>query len=307
MSKILVTGGAGFIGSHLVEQLVREGNDVIILDTLSRGNKLDKKIASSVNLVKKDIRDFEAVNNCTRNCEYIYHFAALLGVDIVADNPVETMEVEALGMKNIVGAALANNVKKIIYASTSGVYGKTAIEKSVSEDFVLDPRSSYSIAKRFNEIYLSAVYQESKMESLALRYFNVYGKRQDNRMVIPTFFEQALSNKPLTVYGSGNQTRDFTYVKDVVRATISLCEEVKGCDIFNICGKNEYSIGELAKKIKLLTSSESIVDYINFPDGRYDFEVERRSGSSKKLFDAVSYRPTTSLDDGLSNIYKSYQ
>ncbi|MFB6258230.1 MAG: NAD-dependent epimerase/dehydratase family protein, partial [Flavobacteriales bacterium] len=137
-------------------------------------------------------------------------------VDVVADNPVETMEVEAKGMLNITEAALLHGVNILIYASTSGVYGHSAIEESVKEDIQLDPRTSYAIAKRYNEIYLAGMYEEKTLPSISLRFFNVYGENQDERMVVPRFFEQAVKGDPITVFGNGKQTRDFTWIEDSV-------------------------------------------------------------------------------------------
>lgn len=305
--KVLVTGGAGFIGSHLVDELLNRKYNVVVVDNFLRGNKLPRETIDKITLIKGDVKDPKVMDIHAKDCEIIFHFAAYLGVDIVAENPVETMIVESLGMQNVVAAAIKNSVKKIIYASTSGVYGKTAIEKSVSEDFIVDPRSSYSIAKRFNEIFLQSYWIENKIESVSLRYFNVYGERQDNRMVIPKFFDQTLENKPITVYGTGSQTRDFTYVKDVVKATCLIAENVKGCEIFNICGTNEFSIFNLAKLIKKFTNSNSKISKIDLPKGRYDFEVERRSGDSTKLFKHIKYRPDTSLEEGLNKILKTYK
>ena len=211
------------------------------------------------------------------------------------------MLVESLGTQNIIKVAKENNVDKIIYASTSGVYGKTAIEKSVKEDFIVDPRTSYSIAKRYNEIFLHANWLENQLESICIRYFNVYGERQDKRMVIPRFVEQAMNDKPITIYGNGKQTRDFTYVKDVAKATRLLSNNIKGFEIYNMCGKNEFSIYELAEKIKILTKSNSELKLIDMPGARYDFEVERRSGNSEKLAKAIEFIPNTILDVGLKN------
>ena len=190
--KIMVTGGAGFIGSHLVEHLLNKEHDVIVIDNFLRGNKLTTDLIDRVTLVEGDVRDPKLCNTYAQGCDIIFHLAAYLGVDIVADNPVDTMEVESESTRNIIYSAIMNGVEKIIYASTSGVYGKSAIEKSVSEDYIVDPRSSYSIAKRYNEIYLQANHIEKGLNSIALRYFNVYGKRQDDRMVIPRFINQAI-------------------------------------------------------------------------------------------------------------------
>ena len=302
MKKIFVTGGAGFIGSHLVKHLINDGNEVTVLDSLLRGNKIDKDIFEKITFVKDDVRNFEVVKKLSKNCDEIYHFAAVLGVDVVADNPVETMDTEVIGIKNIVDAALVNNVSKIIYASTSGVYGHSAIEKSVTENIQLDPRTSYAIAKRYNEIYLKAVFEEKGLNSISLRFFNVYGPKQDNRMVIPRFIEQAEKNEPLTVFGNGKQTRDFTYIDDTIKACTLLAEKINGCDIFNIANENELTITDVALTIKELLNSKSEINFIEAPNKRYDFEVERRYGNSQKLFNATGFKPGTSLKDGLSII-----
>ena len=303
-NRSLITGGAGFIGSHLAEELFDAGDEVIILDNFLNGNKISKRILNNVKIIEGDIRDIRVVREASMGCNKIYHFAAFLGVDLVAENHVETMVVESLGTQNIVKVANENQVEKIIYASTSGVYGKTAIEKSVKENFIVDPRTSYSIAKRYNEIYLQANWLENQLESICIRYFNVYGERQDTRMVIPRFVNQAIHDKPITIYGNGKQTRDFTYVKDVAKATRLLSEKVDGFEIFNMCGKNEFSIYEVAKKIKHLTKSNSELKVINMPGSRYDFEVERRSGNSEKLFHSINFLPNTTLDEGLKKSIK---
>jgi UDP-glucose 4-epimerase len=302
MTKVLVTGGAGFIGSQLVKGLVEKDYEVIVIDNLLRGNKIEKSILSKVNFIKEDVRNYDAVVSASKECDIIFHFAALLGVDIVADNPVETMETEVVGMKNVCDASMINKVEKIVYTSTSGVYGHSAIEKSVTENIQVDPRTSYSIAKRYCEIYLAAQYEQKGLQSLSLRLFNVYGPHQDTRMVIPRFIEQALKNSPISVYGNGKQTRDFTYVDDVVYATIELAENVKGCEIFNISNENEISINDLANLIKKVTNSSSGIMNIDAPAKRYDYEVERRVGNSDKLYKFIHYRPNTTLSEGLQKV-----
>lgn len=301
--KILVTGGAGFIGSNLVKRLVAENHEVVVLDNLLRGNKIDKDVFNKIEFIKGDVRDEEVVMNAAEKCDVIFHFAAILGVDVVADNPVETMDVETIGMRNIAQAALRHDVQNILYASTSGIYGHSAIEKSVDEEIMVDPRTSYAMAKRYNEIYLSALHQEKGINAIALRFFNIYGCNQDNRMVIPRFFEQALNNEPLTVFGKGLQTRDFTYIDDTVEACIRLMNSKSGFQIFNIANESELSILELAKQIKEITGSSSEISMIDAPSKRYDYEVERRVGSSEKLAKFIGYKPQTSLNDGLVALF----
>ena len=301
--KSIVTSGAGFIGSNLVKRLVELGHEVVVLDNLCRGNKLDKEILDLVHLIIGDVRDENVVMEALNGCDFIFHLAAVLGVDIVADNPVETMDTEFLGLHNIAKGAIVNGAEKIIYASTSGVYGKSVIEKAVNEEFDVFPSTSYSIAKRFNEIYLKSLYQEKGLQSISLRFFNVYGTNQDDRMVIPRFFDQAINNRPLTVYGDGNQTRDFTYIDDVTEAIIRTAQLVEGCEIINISNNREYTIKEVAKEIVKICDSKSEIIFIKPPEGRYDFEVERRFGSSKKLKERVGFSPNTSIKMGLKKTY----
>lgn len=303
--KVVITGGAGFIGSHLAERLVNQGNEVVIIDTLLRGNKIPKPIFDKVSFHKVDAADRDEVTKLCKGVDVIFHFAAILGVDIVADNPIETMETEVNGMQSVAYAASVNRVSKIVYASTSGIYGHLALEKSVDEEILVDPRTSYAMAKRYNEIYLASLFEEKGIESLALRFFNIYGPRQDNRMVIPRFMEQALSGKPLTVYGSGQQTRDFTYVDDAITATILLAEKVRGFEIFNIANEREATIQQLAETIISSSNSNSTIQHIDAPKKRYDYEVGRRFGSSEKLEKATGYKPKTSLKEGLEILFNN--
>ncbi len=302
--KILITGGAGFIGSNLSKRLVDDGHEVTVLDSLLRGNKLDKDTFEKITFIKADVRDFDAVLNASKGCDLIFHFAAVLGVDIVADNPVETMDVEVIGTRNVVLAAEINNIKKIMYASTSGIYGHSAIESALTEEVLVDPHTSYAMAKRYNEIYLTSHHQEKGIDVVSLRFFNVYGSNQDNRMVVPLFFEQAVGNERITVFGTGKQTRDFTYIDDTVEACIRLID-VKGCHIVNIANEAEWCIDELAVKIKEVTGSSSEIIFLEAPKKRYDYEVERRVGSSDKLFGLTNYKPRTSLDEGLKLIFET--
>lgn len=302
--KTLVTGGAGFIGSHLVSRLVAEGRDVTVLDSFRRGNKLEREILPAVHLIEGDVRDEATVLRAAEGCEQIFHFAAVLGVDIVADNPVETMETEVTGLRHVVKAATLNGGAEIIYASTSGVYGKSAIEEAVREDFNVSPKSSYAIAKRYNEIYLAALFEEKNLRSVSLRFFNVYGIRQDRRMVIPRFFSQALKGEPISVFGTGEQTRDFTFIDDVVEATFRLALQVRGCEIVNISNEAEYQIKDLARMIIAVCGSTSPLQFLTPPKNRYDFEVERRYGSSHKLEQITGFKPHTALEVGLRRIHE---
>jgi UDP-glucose 4-epimerase len=302
MAKYLVTGGAGFIGSHLVNRLVKDGHEVVVADILMRGNKLENDVLRAAEFHKADVRDRDTMIKLAKGCDQIFHFAAVLGVDVVADNPVETMETEILGMMHVAEAALIQGVQKVIYASTSGIYGHSAISESVKEDIVVDPRTSYAMAKRYNEIYLKSLFDEKGLNSVSLRFFNVYGQRQDTRMVIPRFIEQAKQNQPITVFGTGKQTRDFTFIDDTIKACILVAEKVGHADIVNIANEHEKTILELAQEIKAITKSSSEIHYIEAPSKRYDYEVERRFGSSEKLQRLTGYKPETPLSVGLNTL-----
>jgi len=300
--KILITGGAGFIGSNLAKKLVDNGNKVVVLDSLLRGNKLEKDTFEKITFIKGDVRDLETVKKASLGCDIIFHFAAVLGVDIVADNPVETMDVEVIGTRNVVMAAEVNNIKKIMYASTSGIYGHSAIGNALTEEVLVDPRTSYAMAKRYNEVYLASNHEEKGIDVISLRFFNVYGWNQDTRMVFPLFFEQARKNANITVFGNGRQTRDFTHIDDTVEACIRLID-VKGCHIINIANETEWCIEDVEYQIKSITKSDSKISYIEAPKKRYDYEVERRVGSSEKLEELTSYKPETGLSEGLNKIF----
>ena len=149
--KVLITGGAGFIGSNLAKRMADDGNDVVVLDSLLRGNKLEKETFEKIKFIHGDVRDLELVTKASNGCDLIFHFAAVLGVDIVADNPVETMDVEVIGTRNIVMAAEINNIKRIMYASTSGIYGHSAIESALTEEVLVE----LEILKAINSINLN--------------------------------------------------------------------------------------------------------------------------------------------------------
>ena len=300
--NVLVTGGAGFIGSHLVERLVKDKHSVTVIDNLLRGNKIPDYIQPQITFIEGDVRDKELVIHAMQGIDVVYHFAAVLGVDVVADYPVETMDVEVIGTRNVIEGIHKHKVKQLLYASTSGIYSHSAIEKtSLSEEVLVDPRTSYAMAKRYNEIYLASHFEEKGVNTVALRFFNVYGERQDNRMVIPRFLEQAAVNLPLTVFGDGRQTRDFTYIEDVIESCIRLLQTT-GFHIVNIANEEEWTISRLAEIIINQTASSSNITYVDAPKKRYDYEVERRIGSSDKLFSLTGFKPSTSLMQGIKSI-----
>jgi nucleoside-diphosphate-sugar epimerase len=225
--RVLVTGGAGFIGSHLVERLVKDGHDVLVMDDLSTGN-LDNLRGiidpnDSRNFRQLDIRSYEDCADCVRDIEAVFHLAALGSVPRSVENPHGTNAVNVDGTLNMLEAARRNGVERFINSSSSSVYGEQ-LQPAKHEEMTCRPTSPYGVSKLAAERYCCAYYDTYGLTTVSLRYFNVYGPRQHPggpyAAVIPRFITQALRGEPLTVYGDGNQTRDFTYVADVVEANM---------------------------------------------------------------------------------------
>ena len=298
--KYLVTGGAGFIGSHLSEELSKKAK-VVVIDNLFQGNKL--KINRNIKLVRCDIRNKKMIEKYTKGCNAIFHLAAVIGVDIVSQNKVENMNVEFEGLKNICESAKKNKVKKIIYASSSGVYGKLNYENKVKEDTIIAPISGYAMAKRACEIYLQNFQKENNIHCASVRLFNVYGKRQDIRMVIPRFIELAKTNQDIAIYGNGKQTRDFTHVNDCIKTFVRLEKKIKGYEVFNSSKGIDIEIRKLAKIIIKLFKSKSKIKFIKTPKNLEEFQVLKRCGNSNKIFKYLKFKPSIKLIDGLKEAY----
>lgn len=302
MKNILVTGGAGFIGSHLSEHLSKK-NKVIVIDNLMQGNKI--KNLNNIKLIKGDVRDYDLLKYYAKGCSIIFHLAAIIGVDVVSEKNLETMDVEFQAIKNICNIAKINKVKRIIYSSSSGVYGKLNYKVNVKEDAPIAPASSYAIAKRSAEIYLKNFYDDYGISSIAVRLFNVYGPRQDERMVISRFISNASKNKPIYIYDDGNQTRDFTYVDDCVKVFDLLSQKAKGFQILNSSKGKDYSINFLAKKIVKLLNSKSKILNIKVPKKLEEFQIKKRCGNSLRLKKIIGYKPSTNFENGLKKTINS--
>ncbi len=303
IKKVLITGGAGFIGSHVTDKFLNLGYQVVVLDNLTISNKLSLEAQKKVEFINGDIRDPKIVDSAVAGCQIIIHLAAIVGVDEVIKNPKDMLETETLGTINVANSALTHGVRKIVYSSSSAVYHKLFEAKSKEED-ELGLINSYAVAKRLNEQYLEAIAKHSTISTNSVRLFNVYGTRQDSRMVIPKFFQAANANRPLEVFGCGGQTRDFTHISEVCEGIAALAKNQKINGIFNISRGVETTISELAISIKKIVGSTSEIIHQEFPYSRLAYRVDRRIGSNSKLHRHTGIKPSINLMDGLNRCFE---
>lgn len=316
--KIVVTGGAGFIGSHLVDQLVKEGHDVISIDDLSNGNMdfhESVKHFPNFRFVRGSVLNKESVKPFVQNCDVIFHLAAVLGVKNTVENPLKVIEGNIEGTKNIMELADLYQ-KKVVFASTSEVYGKNA-DLPFSEDAsrVLGPTTThrwcYATAKALDE-HLCFAYGQRGVPVTVVRYFNVYGPRATATQyggVIPRFITAALKNEPITVYGTGEQTRCFTFKDDAVKGTILCMDQAHNNQVFNIGTEHEISINKLAGLIKELTNSSSPIVHIPYEKayGQGYEDSPKRVPDLTKARTVLGYKPDTDILDGIKQTILWYR
>jgi UDP-glucose 4-epimerase len=308
---ILITGGAGFIGSHLAEQLLKEGNKVVVIDNLSTGilQNIDSfKEHPDFEFVEGDIRNDKLIEPLIEKSEAVYHLAAAVGVRLIAEAPVHTIETNIGGTEIVLNAANKFG-KKVLIASSSEVYGKSeSVPFREDDDIVLGSTSlsrwSYACSKAIDEFLGLAFYQQYGLGVIICRFFNTIGPRQTGRygMVVPRFVQSALRNEPISIYGTGKQTRCFCYVADLIEAIISLmkCKEAAG-KVYNIGSNEEISIEGLADKIIDMTGSKSKKQFISYEAayGRPIEDMMRRLPSVERVKKAVGWEPKRSLAETL--------
>lgn len=306
--EALITGGAGFIGSHLSEELLSRGQVVSALDDLSTGSPSNVEHLLDVagfNLHQGTILDWDELSSLMKRADIIYHLAAAVGVRYVLDHPVSTLETNTRGTENVLRLANQLGNKKVIIASSSEVYGKTSKVPFHEDDgSVLGPTSivrwGYSCSKALDEVLALAYYREKGLPVLALRFFNTVGPRQTGRygMVVPRFVSQAMAGSPITVYGDGRQTRSFTYVRDLVRAMadLAMVPSAEG-QVFNIGSNAEISINALAELVRDVLHSPSEIVHVPFSEvyGPDFDETAKRSADISKIQGYINYRPRTDL------------
>lgn len=312
MPNYLVTGGAGFIGSHIVEALINRNpsektspTGVRVLDNCATGKMVNLSgCLDYIEFIHGDIRELSVVREAVKNIDYVLHQAALPSVTRSIFDPIATHEVNATGTLNVLVAARDANVKRVVYASSSSVYGDTPILPKM-EDMPANPISPYAIAKYAGEQYCKAFFQLYGLETIALRYFNVFGPRQDPNSqyaaVIPKFISAYLNGEPPTIYGDGEQSRDFTYVDNVVQANLLACHATDAAgQVFNIACGRCTTINNLAKEIKSLLKSP--VEFIYGPPR--EGEVRHSVADIQKAREFLGYEPKVFLEEGL---YKMIQ
>lgn len=314
MSKFLVTGGAGFIGSHLVDALVAGGHTVIVLDDLSTGrhdNLRQHAGSTSVEFVLGSILNEALVDDVVRRVDVVLHFAAAVGVNLIVERPLESLATNIRGSE-IVLEKCHKYGRKVLVASTSEIYGKNTSDALNEEDdrilgSPLKTRWSYSEAKAIEEVLAYAYYREKGLPTVIVRLFNTVGPRQVGNygMVLPRLVDQALRNAPLTVYGTGQQTRCFCHVSDIVVAILGLVNtsESEG-KVFNVGSRSEISIQGLAEKIREITGSTSQIAYVPY-DEAYEagFEdMQRRRPDTGRIQALLGWQPQRGLDDIIGDV-----
>ncbi|MCS5722111.1 GDP-mannose 4,6-dehydratase [Herbiconiux sp. CPCC 203407] len=312
--RTLVTGGAGFIGSHLVEHLLERGDDVVVLDDMSTGaprNLIDALVDPHLSVVHGSVLDRDTVSSAVRGVDRVFHLAAAVGVKLIVDRPLASLRVNIHGTENVLDACVEHGAS-VLVVSTSEIYGKNTADKlDENADRILGSpllsRWTYAAAKGIDEAFAHGYWLEYGLDVTIVRPFNTVGPRQTGRygMVVPNLVAQALSGDPLTVYGDGEQTRCFSYVGDVVPALVRLIEsDTATGDAFNLGGAEEVSINDLADRVIRVTGSSSSIVHVDYADAySAGFEdMRRRVPDYSKAASLVGFDPATPLDEIIKRV-----
>jgi UDP-glucose 4-epimerase len=299
--KILVTGGAGFIGSSLSEYLLNKTDaEVVVVDNYLTGRKQNLPVNERFRFIKADANNFDDVSSIfqTFGFDYVYHYAAVVGVKRTLDNPVLVLE-DLQGIRNVLTLCKNTGVKRVFYASSSEVYGEPVHLPQHEHTTPLNSRLPYAVVKNAGESFCRSYYQEYGLEYTIFRFFNTYGPKQSPDFVVSRFIDAAMENKPITIFGDGQQTRTFCYIDDHLEATVScLLNNLFIDDVVNIGNDQEISVLELANTIKRITGSSSEIIHL---DPLAEGDMTRRQPDIDKM-QCLLKRPFTSLEDGLKKI-----
>lgn len=307
MKKFLVTGGAGFIGSHIVEALLRQGHYVRVLDNFSSGKKENLSDAlNKIDLIKGDIRSPDACDKAARGIDFILHQAALRSVPKSLVNPTEYNEVNIQGTLNLLQAAVKNKIKVFVFASSSSVYGEVKVFPQ-KESFIPQPISPYALTKLTGEYYCRMFSQHYGLPTVSLRYFNVFGPRQalddEYAVVIPKFITCMLKNQLPPIYGTGRQSRDFTYIDNVAMANIlASCQDKLRGEVFNVASGKDYSVLSLVKILNQLMAKKIKAKFLAKRPGDV-FKTLADLSRSKKV---LGFKPEIDFIQGLRQTIKYF-
>jgi UDP-glucose 4-epimerase len=295
--KILVTGGAGFIGSHLIRYFQGQA-ECVVLDNFRSGHR--RNLAGlDVRLIEGSITDRAAVRRAVQGISQVFHCAAMVSVPESVQRPQECVEANVTGLLNVLEEAAAAGVRRLVFSSSAAVYGENPVSPK-TEDLLPDPRSPYGITKLDGEYYCGMYARAGRIETVALRYFNVFGPRQDPNSAyaaaVPIFIQKALADDSLTIYGDGEQTRDFVYVGDVVAANVFAAQHPGLSGVYNVGYGTEITINALARRIIAAASSKSQIRHEPVRPG----DIRHSRASVDRLLGA-GFRPTSSLDAGLAS------
>ena len=315
--RVFITGGAGFIGSHLVDHYLAEGHEVSILDNMSTGSmKNIDHCKDKIEIHQGDIRNKDLVNKLVKNSDLVLHMAAALGVNTILESTVDSVSTNFTGSEVVLNAALQNE-KRILIASTSEVYGKNPKQPlSETDDRVVGPpqkiRWTYSDAKALEEAVAHSLFLEKGLQVTTIRFFNTVGPRQTGRygMVVPRFIKAALENKNLEVYGDGNQSRVFCHVADAIDAVTKVLKmESTIGEVYNVGGVGEISILDLAKTVITQTKSNSSIDFVPYSNAYAPgFEdMHRRVPDINKISKILNWVPVRNLDRIIGDVKEQFR
>lgn len=308
MSRYLVTGGAGFVGSNIVEELVRRGEAVRIIDDFSTGKRENLSgFDGALEVVEADIRDAAAVHRAMRGVDYVLHQAALASVQRSVDNPVATNEVNVTGTLNLLQAARAESVKRFVFASSSSIYGDST-ELPKHERMPANPKSPYALTKLTGEWYVRIFSDIYRLPTVCLRYFNIFGPRQDPNSdysaVIPLFLKALLTGATPTIFGDGEQSRDFTYIENVVQANMLACApDVPSGKVYNVACGDRFTLNFLYDMLKQITGTESAVAYAKPRVG----DVKHSMAAIQEVSNDLGYRVLVDFTEGLRKTAEWYR
>jgi UDP-glucose 4-epimerase len=284
--------------------LVDQGHDVVALGRFERPHFIPDSIINDVEIVKGDVRDLATVKVAGGGCDYIYHFAGIVDSDAASGLSINAIETEISGLRNVCQSALNNDGQKIIYSSSCAVYGDDTLSDALTEDSPVHPKSHYAVLKRMGELILKSYGEERGLKHAILRIFNPYGVNQPKNMAMHRFFDAALTNTPIQLYGGGAQTRDFIYIDDVVNAAICAAEKIEQSEILNVCTGEDRSIRAVAETIIAMTKSTSECNILPTPEGRAEAELSRSFGSPEKMKFLTGFTPMIGLEEGLKLMYE---